>query len=209
MPIGRAAHLSKPQGSSIIRCPVDAETQAVLFNAVPLLVVAALYLAVGLTLAPALLRDRERSRFVARRDGARLPGRGCRRRHRRHRGADRAGAARRPPVALARRDPARRRPRARAPPDLARPGRARVRRAPHTRGGGALVAARPRARVGRPAVARAPGRARHRERRPRPARRARRSVRARRREPLPRRRRGAVTRRGSSSRATGDATTRL
>ena len=43
---------------------MDAETQAVLFNAVPLLVVAALYLAVGVTLAPALLRDRERGLFA-------------------------------------------------------------------------------------------------------------------------------------------------
>ncbi|MBA2385032.1 MAG: GAF domain-containing protein, partial [Actinobacteria bacterium] len=40
------------------------ETQAVLFNAVPLLVTAALYLAVGLTLAPALWRSRERSSAV-------------------------------------------------------------------------------------------------------------------------------------------------
>src|SRR5687768_18299665 len=45
----------------MITSPVNTETQAVLFNAVPLLVVAALYLAVGLTLAPALWRSRERS----------------------------------------------------------------------------------------------------------------------------------------------------
>src|SRR6185295_9339845 len=38
--------------------PMSAETQAVLFNAVPLLILAALYLAVGLALAPALWRER-------------------------------------------------------------------------------------------------------------------------------------------------------
>ena len=38
--------------------PVDAETQAVLFNAVPLLIVAALYLAVGVARLPALGRER-------------------------------------------------------------------------------------------------------------------------------------------------------
>ena len=39
---------------------MDAETQAVLFNAVPLLVLAALYLTVGVALAPALWRERRR-----------------------------------------------------------------------------------------------------------------------------------------------------
>ncbi len=39
---------------------MDAYTQAVLFNAVPLLVLAALYLAVGVALAPALWRERRR-----------------------------------------------------------------------------------------------------------------------------------------------------
>ena len=37
---------------------MNAETQAVLFNAVPLLVLAALYLTVGVALAPALWRER-------------------------------------------------------------------------------------------------------------------------------------------------------
>ena len=35
---------------------MNAETQAVLFNAVPLLILAALYLAVGLAVTPALWR---------------------------------------------------------------------------------------------------------------------------------------------------------
>ena len=44
---------------------MDAETQAVLFNAVPLLLVAALYLAVGLALAPgALARRAQRARIA-------------------------------------------------------------------------------------------------------------------------------------------------
>jgi PAS domain S-box-containing protein len=43
---------------------VNTETQAVLFNAVPLLLLAALYLAVGVALAPALWRERGRAREV-------------------------------------------------------------------------------------------------------------------------------------------------
>ena len=58
---------------------MDAETQAVLFNAVPLLILAALYLAVGVAVAPALWRERGRRRDRLR-DGARLPVRGARRR---------------------------------------------------------------------------------------------------------------------------------
>ena len=44
--------------------PVDAHTQAVLFNAVPLLVLAALYLAVAFALAPVLWRERRSLREV-------------------------------------------------------------------------------------------------------------------------------------------------
>src|ERR671923_2671744 len=40
--------------------PVDTETKSLLFNAVPLLVLAALYLVVGLALVPGLWRDRRR-----------------------------------------------------------------------------------------------------------------------------------------------------
>ena len=43
---------------------MNAETQAVLFNAVPLLILAALYLAVGLAVAPALWRGRGQAREV-------------------------------------------------------------------------------------------------------------------------------------------------
>jgi GAF domain-containing protein len=43
---------------------VNAETQAVLFNAVPLLILAALYLAVGLAVTPALWRERGRTREI-------------------------------------------------------------------------------------------------------------------------------------------------
>ena len=43
---------------------MNAETQAVLFNAVPLLILAALYLAVGLAVAPALWRERGQSREI-------------------------------------------------------------------------------------------------------------------------------------------------
>lgn len=59
------AHLSKPEGFSLSSFhPVDAHTQAVLFNAVPLLVLAALYLGVGVALAPAYWRERRRLREV-------------------------------------------------------------------------------------------------------------------------------------------------
>jgi two-component system phosphate regulon sensor histidine kinase PhoR len=44
---------------------VNTETQAVLFNAVPLLLLAALYLAVGMALAPALWRERGRAGEIA------------------------------------------------------------------------------------------------------------------------------------------------
>ncbi len=43
---------------------MNAETQAVLFNAVPLLILAALYLAVGLAVAPALWRGRGQARGI-------------------------------------------------------------------------------------------------------------------------------------------------
>ena len=43
---------------------MNAETQAVLFNAVPLLILAALYLAAGLAVAPALWRERGRARGI-------------------------------------------------------------------------------------------------------------------------------------------------
>ena len=43
---------------------MNAETQAVLFNAVPLLILAALYLAVGLAVTPALWRERGRARGI-------------------------------------------------------------------------------------------------------------------------------------------------
>jgi PAS domain S-box-containing protein len=43
---------------------VNAETQAVLFNAVPLLILAALYLAVGLAVAPAMWRERGQAREI-------------------------------------------------------------------------------------------------------------------------------------------------
>ena len=43
---------------------MNAETQAVLFNAVPLLILAALYLAVGLAVAPALWRERGRAHGI-------------------------------------------------------------------------------------------------------------------------------------------------
>jgi GAF domain-containing protein len=43
---------------------VNAESQAVLFNAVPLLLLAALYLAVGVAIAPALWRERGRTREI-------------------------------------------------------------------------------------------------------------------------------------------------
>jgi PAS domain S-box-containing protein len=43
---------------------VNAETQAVLFNAVPLLLLAALYLTVGVALAPVLWRERRRTRGI-------------------------------------------------------------------------------------------------------------------------------------------------
>ena len=43
---------------------MNAETQAVLFNAVPLLILAALYLAVGLAVAPALWRERGQARGI-------------------------------------------------------------------------------------------------------------------------------------------------
>ena len=43
---------------------MNAETQAVLFNAVPLLLLAALYLAVGVAIAPALWRERGRAREI-------------------------------------------------------------------------------------------------------------------------------------------------
>ena len=68
--LGSERHSNRPDGPSFKagrliyhQAPVDVETQAVLFNAVPLFIVAALNLAVGLTLAPALRRD-ERSRWV-------------------------------------------------------------------------------------------------------------------------------------------------
>jgi hypothetical protein len=43
---------------------VNAETQAVLFNAVPLLILAALYLAVGFAVTPALWRERGQARGI-------------------------------------------------------------------------------------------------------------------------------------------------
>src|SRR5439155_14802753 len=74
MPIGRTAyffnseflHVSAASWRSARRRsyhqsgPVDAEAKSVLFNAVPLLLLAALYLGVGLALVPSLWRDRRR-----------------------------------------------------------------------------------------------------------------------------------------------------
>ena len=68
--MGRTAHLSKQHAALYDRMsPVDAETKAVLFNAVPLLVLATLHLTAGMTLVRGLP-------VAARRDSLRLRERG-------------------------------------------------------------------------------------------------------------------------------------
>src|SRR5581483_3923423 len=65
-PIGRPAYLFKPGNTGRVRAgpydrksPVTDESQAVWFNGVPLVALAALYLGVGAAIVPAFLRRRE------------------------------------------------------------------------------------------------------------------------------------------------------